>query len=508
MAHVVSHVAFTEGRHAAFEADYAVVGSGAGGASAALTLARAGHRVALVEAGAWRDPEHYPLSTWAVFRDLMPETGAGVVAGRAAWPIVQGTGVGGSTVINSAICVRTPDDVFDEWQDACGLDAASLRRRLGDAQDALMHELGATPSPRAVQGRLNTLALDASPRAGYPSEATERFVRDCAGSGRCLQGCRARRKQSMNETFIPEVRARGGLVLSCAPVDRVDLAAGRAVSVSGRFRHPVDRRRGARFTVRARRGVVVAASATRTASLLAASGLRHSRLGHGFRAHPGTSVLGWYDDPVDMHRGVTQGWASLAFRSSHRLKLESLALPFELIASRLPGGGAALTERIGSIRNLALWVLAVRAHAVGRVGRLLGVPWIRYEATPQDMVAMREGLGILARTHFAAGARWVLPNVAGLPWRIGPGDIGLLDEASLDPRAWVAILSHLFGGATMGRHDDTVCDEDGRVRGVAGLFVADASILPGTLGVNPQLTILSMARICAERWAADRAPAE
>ncbi len=497
----MSHTSFVERGDVHIDTDWVVVGSGAGGASAAVTLARAGARVTIVEAGAWRDPEHYPSTTWAAMRDLMPDTGAGVVVGRAAWPLVQGFAVGGSTVINSAICVRTPEDIFAEWSLSTGIDGAELGRRMGDAQDALMGELEATPSPTVGYGRMNELAALGAQRVGYASERTHRFVRDCEGAGRCLQGCRARKKRSMNLTFVPEVLTRNGAVLSCAPVASVQWNGKRAIGVSGHFRHPQTRRWGAKFSVRASKGVVIAASATRSAPLLRASGFRHPALGTGFRAHPGTGVMGWYDDPVDMNVGVTQGWQSLAFRKDSRLKLETLSIPFELAASRLPGGGAALTERVADYRHLCMWVLAVRAEAEGTVGRRFGVPWIRYSAPPADMERMREGLRVLAQTHFAAGARWVLPNVAGLPWRISAGELSKIDDASLDPRAWVCILSHLFGGAVLGADPArSVVDVDGRVRGAESLFVADASILPGNIGVNPQLTIMAMARVCAERW--------
>src|SRR5690606_3552826 len=111
------------------EADYVVVGSGAGGAAAAVTLARGGAEVAIVEAGAWRDPEHYPSSTYGAMRDLFDDWGAQVTRGRALWPIVQARCVGGTTVINSAICVRTPGDIFRQWErerGVTGLEAAVM----------------------------------------------------------------------------------------------------------------------------------------------------------------------------------------------------------------------------------------------------------------------------------------------------------------------------------------------------------------------------------------------
>ena len=113
--------------------------------------------------------------------------------------------------------------------------------------------------------------------------------------------------------------------------------------------------------------------------------------------------------------------------------------------------------------------------------------------------------------HFAAGARAVIPAVHGLPYALGPDQLPVLQAAPLDPRAYVAILSHLFGGCVMGRDArDAVCDGRGRVHGTEGLYIADASAIPTGLGVNPQHTIMALARLWAEQMldrAAGRAAA-
>ena len=90
-------------------------------------------------------------------------------------------------------------------------------------------------------------------------------------------------------------------------------------------------------------------------------------------------------------------------------------------------------------------------------------------------------------------------GVLRLPRVIQPDQIGLLDDAPLDPRAYVAILSHLFGGCVMGKDPArSVCDDQGRVRGYEALYVADASLIPTNLGVNPQHTIMALARLVAQ----------
>lgn len=502
------------GRHLSFETfgqpaveldvDFVVVGSGAGGAAAAVILARAGHRVAIVEAGPWRAPEDYPSTTYGAMRDLFADWGSLVTRSRALWPIVQASCVGGTTVINCAIVVRTPPDCFDRWEREYGIDGAALERRVGEHQDRIERELCAEVVPPDARGLSSTLAMDAAEALGFESHYMTRYARGCEGSGQCLQGCRTLRKQSTNVNYVPETLDRGGYVLSCAPVDRVLFEGKRAVGVTGRLRDPVTRRAGARFTVRARRAVFVAASATQTPVLLANSGLRSGALGTLFRAHPGTGIFGVYDDPVDQNVGATQGWASTAFRVDPGLKLETLAIPPEMVAGRLPGGGRELIRRFREYRHVAMWVAAVRAESVGTVKPgLFGGPVVRYILDEPDMRRFRKGLATVARMHFAVGAKAIISGIHGLPYKLGPDDVGLIEEGPLDPRAYIAILSHLFGGCPMSADPrQGVVDERGKVHGVEGLYVADASAIPTTIGVNPQHTIMALASVWAENLVA------
>ena len=498
------------GRHVSFESfaqpalelevDFVVVGSGAGGAAAAAILARGGHRVAIVEAGPWRAPIDYPSTTYGAIRDMFTDWGALVTRGRALWPVVQASCVGGTTVINSAIVVRTPEDCFERWEREYGIDGDALASKVWRHQDRIEAELFAEVVPSDARGLLNTLAMDAAEALGWDSHYMVRYARDCEGAGQCLQGCRKGRKQSTNLNYVPEVLERSGYVLSCAPVEQILFEGTRAIGVSGRFRDPVTHRFGSRYLVRARRAVMMGASATQTPVLLARSGVRGRALGTLFRAHPGTGVFGVYDQVIDQNVGATQGWASTAFRVDPGLKLETLAIPPEMIAGRLPGGGLELVRRFREYRNIAMWVAAVRAESSGTVKPgLFGGSAVRYVLDEPDMNRLRLGLAMVARMHFAAGAKEVIPGIYGLPYKLGPDEVSKIEEGPLDPRCYVAILSHLFGGCPMSADPrQGVVDEHGKVHGHEGLYVVDASAIPTTIGVNPQHTIMALASAWAE----------
>ena len=498
----MTHIPFQKDTPVEMEADYAVVGSGAGGSAAAITLSRAGYSVALCESGPWLDPEDYPSSVYGSMRDLWSDWGQQLALGRSLIPIVQANCVGGTTVINSAITVRTPEAVLYDWSTRLGLGEVFSPERVDGVLSRIEEELEVAQMRDSQLQPHNEMMVQALHARGMEGHAMHRSARRCEGTAQCLQGCKKGAKQSTNLSWVPEVMRRRGTVLSCAPVDRVNFEGGRAVGVRGRFRHPRGMGRGAPFHVRANRGVLVAASATGSAPLLERSGLRLPGLGLGWRAHPGCAIIGVYPFDVNMHRGTTQGACSLHFQQQG-LKLESLALPLELLGARLSGAGRSLAERLSLIPRMACWVAAVRAEAEGSVrqGRL-GKPVVRYAPLPADIRRVQKGLVELARLHFEAGALYVSPGIAGIKPQLGPDELHLIENGPMDNRCYTWVLTHLFGGCTMGADPrSSVVGPDLIVRGTEALHVVDASCIPTTLGVNPQHTIMAIGTIVGERLA-------
>ena len=496
----MSHYAYQQGQPALdLEVDVVVVGSGAGGSVVAYDLALGGLKVALVEAGPWRDPEDYPESMYGTMRDMMDSWGALFARGRSILPVVQARVMGGTTVINSAIVVRTPGDIFSLWKDEHGFGGDNLAEQIWEYQDQIEEELRVEDVPRSAFGQSNQLAEKGAKAIQLHDHAMRRNVWQCEGAGNCLQGCKRKKKQSANVVYIPTILEKGGAIISCAPVRKILVEGGRAVGVTGRFSHPQTRAKGDTFTVRARKAVVVAASATQSPAILARSGIKPKALGAYFRAHPGTNVFGVYDERVDMNTGATQGWSSTVMREEPGLKLETLSLPLELIAGRLSGAGDLLMDRLAEFPHIAMWVQAIRADTVGSVSTdWFGNPVVRYSLIPKDIQKMRIGAHALARMHVAAGAKSILPGIHGMPYRISPDEVDTILDAPMDPRNWFSALTHLFGGCVMGADPDrSVCNPQGEVRGIKGLIVSDASQLPTTLGVNPQHTIMAFSRLRA-----------
>src|SRR5205807_2669319 len=105
--------------------------------------------------------------------------------------------LGGSTVVNSAIVWRIPDDVYAPWRDEFGLGDALPLAALHRNWDVIEEEISVAPTPPAVWGGINRLMDEAKERLRVGALATRRNVRDCHGSSRCLTGCPFAAKQSM-----------------------------------------------------------------------------------------------------------------------------------------------------------------------------------------------------------------------------------------------------------------------------------------------------------------------
>jgi choline dehydrogenase-like flavoprotein len=491
------------------DADFVIVGSGAGGGAAARALSRSGARVVVLEEGPRVPTRELGETARASMATLYRNQGKQTAFGRATTPLLQARCVGGGTLVNSAIVWRLPEKVLADWHARFGLGEGLPSAALDAAYARLEEEMSVRPVVEGVTaGRQDLRMRDGAARANLEGRFLHRSERGCRGSGRCLHGCPHEAKQSTAVNYLPRAVEDGAAVYSNASVERIVIERGRAVAVTGRVTAGGAGPRRA-LRVAARRAVIVAASAVQSPNLLRRSGLGGAHLGEHFMAHPGTAVMGLYPDPVGAWSGASQGFEVLGLRDTVGVKLESINVPPEVTAARFPGAGRRLAAYLERLDHVASWAVAVRAEAEGRIrpSRLFG-DHVRYDLTAGDIDRVRRGLKHLSEMHFLAGATEVVTGVYGLPEILRSADeLGVFDRAPLDPRAYSMVASHLFGGCRAGSDPGkSVVDPHLKVHGVEGLYVMDASVFPTNTGVNPQHGIMAIATVAAERLAAGPSP--
>lgn len=493
-----------------------VIGSGAGGAVVAARLAEQGHDVIVLEEGSrWN-----PLDFTEREADMMPRLYAdgGLRATEdLSMTVLQGRAVGGSALVNWLVMLRTPEWVLDEWRrdhGAEGLTAAELApvfaRIEAETHTRCVPDDAHSPANRAL--------LEGARALGWSARAGSINADGCVRAGTCGLGCRWDAKRGPATVYLPRAVRGGARLITECRVDRLEMVGRGAQPLKRVHCSAVDRDTGqavGRLTIESP-VVVLAAGAVGTPSILLRSGLGGPATGRFLRLHPTTAVVGRYARTMYAAAGIPISAICDEFHSGadgYGFWIECPPLYPAFASAALPGWGASHRGRMLEFERLGPLISLVRdgadrSRSSGDV-RLdrRGAPRLRYRLTEADRRTLVRGVQAAATVHLSAGASEAF-TLHERPHAVRSRvDIAELDRLDFSPNRFAMFSAHVMGSCRLGVDGATsVCMPDGAVRGVAGLYVADGSLLPTAPAVNPQETIMAVASVLAGRIGERHAP--
>lgn len=494
--------------------DVIVVGGGtAGSVLAARLTERDGLDVLLIEAGsatplpAMATPPAWPglVRSTANWGDVtLPQGPAGTVT-----PLPRGRGLGGGSSINAMLFTRGHHSSYQRWVDAGAKDWGFedllpyfKRSETATGRDPALRGLDGplTVAPADPVNPVLAAALDAAAQAG------QRRAADISGGleegfGPVDLNIVDGHRQSAADAYLRPVLDRPGLtVVSDALVHRLVIVAGRATGVEYSVGGRLERASAAE--------IVVAAGAIGSAQLLMLSGLGHADhlrehgievvadlpgIGDALQDHPIANVVHRSARPVPAPAN-NHGEVIGLVRSRDDLPGPDLQLIFVDLARPVPGFTGP-EQGFG----YTIGVSVILPHSRGTVRLADAIPGSaprvdpNYYGDSRDLDAVVAGLRLARRIGQARALD---------PWRdaeVIPGPATDRDPELRDyALATVASYYHPVGTLAMGEGPGAVVDTRLRLRGVEGVRVADASVMPAVPAGNTNATVYAIAERAAE----------
>ncbi len=485
------------------KADVVIVGSGGGGAITAYELAAKGKKVVVLEAGPYVPSQQFSEMLAMAMGALYQDHG-GQSNSHGDITILQGSCVGGSTVVNAAFCVRTPDYFLKRWGKEFGLTNLSSKT-LKPYFEKVERNLHVRPNARHETSPGAELIKKGLKKLGLPEGNATRNVKDCALTAFCFSGCLADRKQSMLVTYLPWAVAKGASIFADTRVTQVLAENGIAKGVVGEVIDPASGAKKADIRVEAPI-VVLAAGPVQTPILLLRSGLANSsgQVGKNFACHPTMSVTAEFDKPADDFHGATHSLSmdkhALPANGGYLL-LNAVQEPVEASFQVEPGTGKPYVTYMSKYRNSIRLITLIHDRNVGEVTWKNGIKEIKYSVDDHDFEIMKKGLKTNARVLFASGARRVYIPASQRVVIEDQGQVDqVIDSLKNEPARYRYTSFHPQGTCRMGADPTkTVVNPRGETHDVKNLYIADASLLPTSHGFPISETVYALSSYIADQ---------
>jgi choline dehydrogenase-like flavoprotein len=490
-----------------FEADVAIVGTGAGGGTAAEILSHAGLSVVMIEEGPLATSSDFHMREAEAYPQLYQESASRKTKDKAI-NILQGRCVGGGTTVNWTSSFRTPEATLDYWRSAFGVEGFGVADLAPWFERA---ERRVNVAPWTVAPNENNDALRRGAQAlGLGFGTIRRNVKGCWNIGYCGTGCPTNAKQSMLVTTIPAALARGATLLTRTRAWKLEhanasngqISALECIGLDARGTDPTSRR----ITVRAKT-FIAAGGAIGTPALLLRSRVPdpHGVVGKRTFLHPTVVSAALMPERIDGFAGAPQ-----TIYSDHFLdvapggpigyKLEAPPIHPVLAAITLPGQGDAHARWMRELAHMQVVIALLRDgfHADSPGGSVAlrddGTPALDYPLNDYFWEGARRAFATMAEIQFAAGATTVMPvHTSGASFNRWLDAREAIAALALAPLVAPVVSAHVMGGCPIGPDvRQAAVDPTGRYHHLDNLYVLDGSLFPTSVGANPQLSIYAV----------------
>lgn len=480
------------------ECEAVVIGSGAGGGVVAKELAEKNIATVIIEEGRYWTRRDFTGQSVDAFRKFYRAPQEMLTFGNTVIGLPMGRMVGGSTAINTGTCWRTPEWILDRWVKVHGLSeftpeklAPYFKRveailRVEEAQD------------KVIGGIKNVIARGCE-TLGFHHYPVKRNAPDCDAQAVCDFGCPTDARLSTNVSYIPNALRSGALLLEETKAKRVLVENNKAVGVE------VESVKSGNRVIIKSKVVVLACGAIMTPAFLLKQKLCNSSglVGRNLTIHPGVDVGAYFEnDDISPHKHTPQGYCIDSLHREGILFLHAgLSLEFGAVA--LPYIGREFSEIMSNYERTAWFGAMIEDRPSGRVTLFKGNPLIFYWLKKREIELLKQGVITLSRIFFHAGAKHVFLPFRGLEKLNSITELNYLTQRKISPRSFKAIVGfHPLGTCRMGVNPSTsVVNMNQESWDIKNLYICDGSVVPTSIAVNPQETIMALSTRAAEKIA-------
>ena len=489
---MIDHYSKNSSEH---QVDVLIIGSGAGGATVGNELVQAGFGVLIVEEGMSVPATEVPSDLSKSFLKMWRMGGMTLAYGTSSVSYAEGCCVGGGTEINSAIFQQAPEELLNYWSVKYSINNFSTK-----SLELLYQKAAISVNASLTTGEVGAhseILKRAGETQNWAVKSLERGQKNCVGTNHCAIGCPTGAKQSMSTSVLKDFNQHGGQLISKCHIKKITRSNNKVTGALATL--SMDDGTVQNLVIHAKH-VFVCGGAIQTPFLLLKSGFKKG-VGHCFKLHPTIRVLAEFNTEVNAIHSRLPLYAVTEFLPDYRLGGSVFSLP--TYGMFLAEDWINRGHMLPSYKNMGMYYAMAKGTGAGRVRNfpLLKHPLVQYQLSEEDWQNIEAGLYNLSKSLFEYGARKIQPSIVGMPaWT----SVDMMRSSIFNdfPRKNCNLMSiHLFSSVRMGENTAfSAADSYGKIHGVDNLYVADASLIPESPGVNPQATVMALALRVAHRF--------